>query len=237
MYIFFYNRNQNVNELISSALRDLTESEFIGDRDLQNNALPSKPKNSNNSINNIEHDDEFDMDEIFAINDLLKPYPKEECLGIAEKEWTMRHILNVGSLLGKSCRGALCLAGLPENMQCDGYHFGKHLSLAWQACIDLEPFKNDKLLPIDMKFSLISAPVLFQLQYNPALYEEIKYGKESIDNINYYKIYKEILNGPGIEKTHNLLEKHSTAAMNYLKKFPSSDARTALQNIIFAVQE
>lgn len=40
--ISFY-RNQDLNELISSALRDLTESEFIGDRDSQNIPLPCKP--------------------------------------------------------------------------------------------------------------------------------------------------------------------------------------------------
>lgn len=30
-------------ELISSAIRDLTEAEFMGERDAQNNPLPSKP--------------------------------------------------------------------------------------------------------------------------------------------------------------------------------------------------
>lgn len=36
-------RNQELNELLSSAVRDLVESEFMGDRDMQNNPLPSKP--------------------------------------------------------------------------------------------------------------------------------------------------------------------------------------------------
>jgi len=36
-------RNQELVELISSAVRDLAEAEFVGDRDAQNNPLPSKP--------------------------------------------------------------------------------------------------------------------------------------------------------------------------------------------------
>lgn len=37
------NRNQEIVELISSAVRDLAEAEFLGDRDEQNNPLPSMP--------------------------------------------------------------------------------------------------------------------------------------------------------------------------------------------------
>lgn len=37
-------RNQEIVELISSALRDLAESEFIGIRDIQNIPLPYRPK-------------------------------------------------------------------------------------------------------------------------------------------------------------------------------------------------
>lgn len=47
----------------------------------------------------------------------------------------------LGSLLGKSCQGALKLAGHPPEMQRHAYLFGRHLALAWQACIDLEPFQ------------------------------------------------------------------------------------------------
>lgn len=39
----FINRNQELVELMSSAVRDLAEAEFLGERDDQNNPLPSRP--------------------------------------------------------------------------------------------------------------------------------------------------------------------------------------------------
>lgn len=230
-------RNQELVELISSAVRDLAESEFIGDRDEQNNPLPSKPisksqreANENNGSNITDDHDEFISD------DVLKPYDKERYMGDPAKEWEMRHILSAGSLLGKSCQGALKLAGLPDAIQRTGYSFGKHLSLAWQACLDLEPFQS-AVLPLGTTFSLVSAPVLFHLDHDNQLYTEIEKGYVSIENVDYNRMHQEILNGPGIELTKKLQRKHSLAAMNVLNKFPPSDARTALQNIILAMQD
>lgn len=157
-------------------------------------------------------------------------------MGNPEKEWALRNILSAGSLLGKSCQGALKLAELDERLQKQGYLFGKHLALAWQACIDLEPFRSNTL-PIGAQFSLVSAPVLFHLEHDPTLYEEIQKGKKSVDNVDYEYIHAEILKGPSLERTRNLARKHSTAAMNVLNEFPPSDARTALQNIILAMQD
>lgn len=176
-----------------------------------------------------------DYDEFIA-DDVLKPYDKERYMGDPEKEWEMRHILSAGSLLGKSCQGALKLAGLPESVQRTGYSFGKHLSLAWQACLDLEPFQS-AALPIGGTFSLVSAPVLFHLDHNPAMYEEIQKGYVSIENVDYNQLHQAIVNGPGIELTKKLQRKHSLAAMKVLNKFQPSDARTALQNIILAMQD
>lgn len=223
--------------MISSAVRDLAESEFIGDRDEQNNPLPSKPipqsersVNIENTENNSEDHDEFIAD------DVLKPIDKDRYMGDPVREWEMRHILSAGSLLGKSCQGALKLAGHPDAIQRTGYSFGKHLSLAWQACLDLEPFQSSSL-NVGQTFSLVSAPVLFQLDHNPQLYEEIKKGYVSVENVDYSQIHQEVLNGPGIDQTKNLQRKHSLAAMKVLNKFPPSDARTALQNIILAMQD
>lgn len=221
--------------MISSAVRDLAESEFIGDRDEQNNPLPSEPCKGRRQNMQDAAEGEEDLED-YLTHDILKPMEKEDCMGIPEKEWALRHILNGGSLLGKSCEGSLKLAGLPEAIQRNGYLFGKHLSLAWQACIDLEPFLC-KTLPSGATFSLVSAPVLFHLDYDPDLYEEIKKGYISVENVDYVKLHSEILKGPGIDKTQNLQRKHSLAAMKVLNKFPPSDARTALQNILLAMQD
>nr|XP_029726579.1 decaprenyl-diphosphate synthase subunit 2 [Aedes albopictus] len=227
-------KNQQLIELISSSVRDLAESNFVGDRDMQNNPLPSKPEpGTTRSSSDTLSDEDLGFGDL---EDNTQPLNIKDVLGNPEKEWSLRHILSAGSLLGKSCQGALILAGQPEKLQKQAYLFGKHLSLAWQACIDMEPFGSPNLTP-GGRFSLISAPVLFHLEHDPTLYEEIKKGRESVDNIDYAKIHGSVIKGPGVEKTRNLQKKHSLAAMAVLNELPPSDARTALQNIILAMQD
>uniref|UniRef100_A0A182TB49 Decaprenyl-diphosphate synthase subunit 2 n=1 Tax=Anopheles maculatus TaxID=74869 RepID=A0A182TB49_9DIPT len=229
-------RNQPLIELISSAVRDLAESNFFGARDQQNNPLPSRPLESpvvaDNSASNGSNVDLSFGDMI----DNTQPLSLAGVMGNPEKEWALRHILGAGSLLGKSCQGAMMLAGQSEALQRRGYMFGKHLSLAWQACIDLEPF-NSNQLPPGGRFSLVSAPVLFHLDHDPSLYSEIEKGLVSVDNIDFAKVHAEVSSGPGPERTRTLQKKHSLAAMEVLNELPSSDARTALQNIILAMQD
>ena len=212
-----------------TAFRDMADSHFIGDRDIQNNPLPADPSKKDDHINT---EDNIPVDRI----DNRKPFNLKDVMGSPEDEWTLRHTLGEGTLLGKSCQSALLLAKQPEEFQKQAYFFGKHLSLAWQACMDLEPFRLQKL-PTDTKLSLISAPVLFHLEHDPSLYEEIKKGSECVNNINYQKLHRAIMDGPGIERTKELQSKHAMHAMTELYKFQPSDARTALENIIIAMQD
>lgn len=224
-------RNQDVIELISSAVRDIAESDFVGERDLQNNPLPSKPKPKAVIQREADVVDDFDFDDVSV------PLKITDALGNPEREWTVRHILATGSLLGKACQCTLILADQPKPLQNQAYLFGKHLALAWQACIDLEPF-NVNRIPLGATFNLVSAPVLFHLADHPELYEaELQKGRESISNIDFEKIHAEILNGPGVEKTRELQRKHILLALKVLDELPPTDARTALQNIILAMQE
>ncbi|KAM7358658.1 decaprenyl diphosphate synthase subunit 2 isoform 1-T1 [Cochliomyia hominivorax] len=225
-------RNQEVVELISSAVRDFSESEFIGERDEQNIPLPSKPGSNPVQSNGTATTPDIDFNE----KDVLIPMSIAKVMGNPEKEWECRNILNAGSLLGKSCQASLKLAGQSEDMQRKAYLFGKHLSLAWQACLDAEPFQSPTL-PFDTTFSLVSAPVLFHLEYDPKLYDEIEKGKVSVENVDFVKVHQAILQGPGLEKTKELQRKHTTAALSVLESFPANDARTALENIILAMQD
>lgn len=211
--------------MISSAVRDLAESNFIGERDEQNNALPSDPALK------IDAPFDHDFDQILT----TKGINMQHVLGHPEREWSFRHTLSSGSLLGKSCQGTLKLAGQPESLQKQGYLFGKHLALAWQASMDLEPFRLPEL-PHNSSFSLISAPILYHLEYDPSLYEEIKKGRRSVEDIDYQKVHEIVMTGPGVERTKELQRKHSQSAMTVLDEFAPSDARTALQNIILAMQ-
>ncbi|XP_018579001.1 decaprenyl-diphosphate synthase subunit 2-like [Anoplophora glabripennis] len=213
-------RNQDLVELMSSAVRDLAEAEFVGPRDKQNSPLPAKPRP--------------DLVEYKQFTDnTLEPLVVSEALGNARSEWTLRHVLNAGSLLGKSCQGTLKLAGHPEDLQEKGYLFGKHLALAWQACLDREPFT----LNSTGQFSLISAPVLFTLQHDPSLYTLIEKGQENVEDVDYEALRKAVIEGPGLEMTKTLQREHSKAALEVLNELPPSDARTALENIIAAMQD
>lgn len=223
--------------MISSAVRDLAESEFIGDRDEQNNALPFKPDPERSAAARAQATTTEEEDIECVASDNLKPMDKDRYITTPEQEWTMRHILSGGSLLGKSCQGTLKLAGHSDAVQSTGYLFGKHLALAWQAALDLEPFQQPQLAS-GTTFSLISAPVLLHLDYDPSMYADIQKGRISIEDVDYAKIHGDIIaNGPALEKTRDLQRKHSLAAMKMLNQFPPSDARTALQNIILAMQD
>lgn len=213
-----------------TAARDISDSHFIGDRDRQNFPLPTDPTKKNEERKKPMTSD-AQVDEI----DNKLPFNLNSMMGSPENEWTLRHTLANGTLLGKSCQSALLLAKQGEDSQRHAYFFGKHLALAWQASIDLEPYKTE--LQLGRKLSLVSAPILFHLEHDPLLYNEIKKGSETIDDVNFYKIHKEISKGPGIKKTRELQSKNTLLAMTELYKFPSSDARNALENIILAMQE
>lgn len=212
-------RNQELVSLMSSAVRDLAEAEFVGPRDKQNNPLPARP---------------IPYTQYKPLKDTgLEPILVSEALGSAQSEWTLRHVLSAGSLLGKSCQGTLKLAGHTPELQEQGYLFGKHLALAWQACLDREPFAPG----CNESFSLVCAPVMFHLQYDPSLYTEIEEGKDDVMDVNYDEIRRQVLQGPGLDLTQKLQREHCHAALNVLNQLPSSDARTALANIIAAIQD
>jgi decaprenyl-diphosphate synthase subunit 2 len=215
-----------------TAARDISDSHFIGDRDVQNNPLPWDPATRAEEIRRImDAESDVQVDEI----DNKQPFNLRLMLGGPESEWTVRHTLSNGTLLGKSCQSALLLAKKSPELQRQAYFFGKHLALAWQASMDLEPYKTE--LPLGHKLSLISAPILYHLEWDACIYDEIKKGIESIDDVNHFKIHKEVSRGPGIERTKELQSKHTLAAMTELYKFPKSDAREALEKIILAMQE
>lgn len=125
--------------------------------------------------------------------------------------------------------GALMLAGHSDSLQQTGYLLGMHLALAWQACIERE-------MIISGKFSLVSAPVLFHLQYEPQIYKIVEEAGKNIENVDFEKLRKIVLSGPGMRETIKLQQEHSEAAIQLLSHFRVEDAKDALKNIIHAIQ-
>nr|XP_012229392.1 PREDICTED: decaprenyl-diphosphate synthase subunit 2-like [Linepithema humile] len=194
-------RNQDLVILISSAVRDLCQAEFVARRDSQNFPIPSIP-------------------------------PKDST-GYALKEWTLLNVYGGGSLLGKSCQGTLKLAGHNEEIQEEGYKFGKHLALAWQASLDLGLcLSNDK----EIIYNLCAAPIMFHVEHDPSILIELDKGLESVENIDYLKLLDIVTAGPGIGLTKELVKEHSQKAMKILNVFKESDAKKALSNIIVSAK-
>ncbi|CAG9813895.1 unnamed protein product [Phaedon cochleariae] len=203
-----------VNELVSTCLRDLVEAEFIEPRDSQNRPLPAPPLGKQNDI---VVPNQFDG-ELCTIS---------EVLGNAKAEWTLRHLLDGASLLAKCCQGSLMLANHPKPLQKAGYLFGRNLALAVQANKDetiFEPLKTGS-------FSLVCAPLLFHLQSDPDFHKVlVKNAQEN--STDYGEIRRVVRAGPGLERTRELRGEFASKASEVLKEFPDSEAREALANII-----
>ncbi|KAG5867692.1 hypothetical protein JTB14_026874 [Gonioctena quinquepunctata] len=208
----------DVNELISTCLRDLVEADFIEPRDSQNRPLPAPPLKEQKEV---VVPNQFD-DHVLTIS---------EVLGNAKAEWTLRNLLDGASLLAKCCQGTLILAEHPKSFQKLGYLFGRNMALACQAQSDL-----DALAPLKTTepFSLICAPLMFHLQYHPDYYPKLMDTVAS-DDIDYRAIRKAINSGPGLKKTAELQEEFAMNALRVLEEFPNNGARDALVNIIKSV--
>lgn len=193
-------RNQKLSEIIALTCRDFAESEFIGDRDIENKPLPGQ---SDNFLEN------------------------------PEIEWTIRNTLSDGSLLATCCKGSMILSKRSENSQKQAYLFGKHFALATQASLELNIFQ--KPFEEGSSFSLVSAPVLYHLQNDKSLLEEINKGRVSVKNVNFKKIHRDVLIGPGLEKTQNLVRKHTKIVEDMLDRLPASNYRNHLTNIISSI--
>lgn len=206
-------RNQTVNEIISSAIRDFSESLFLsyGDYDFP---VAHKPKFLKDKT---EYCKEFTSDKVD-----YGPYKVDEILGYPKEEWVLRNVLASGNLLGKSCRAALLVAGHDEQAQQSAYLFGKHLSLAWQANIDLQGFKEGKV-------DFVSAPVMLTLEEEPELYEVFQ--RAVYDN-NIDSIIHLVEKGNGLEKTKCLQDEYTQRALDNLEYFERNTATESLKHLI-----
>lgn len=213
-------KNQYLNEIISSGIRDMTECQFLGIRDCHNEPLPTKPLSPQK---HIEIRDEFGT----------KPMDPRGILGHMRSEWTLRNILGGAHLLAKACQGTLKVAGHNQSVQNLGYLIGKHFVLLTQAHIDKEIFADGKTGP----FSLVTAPIMMHLEDDPSLYEKIEIGIQNVDAVNFDLIRKIIKCGKGIEKTQQLKEIHCDRVLNAMNEFQPSDARTALEIVVRAVRD
>ncbi|KAJ2938527.1 hypothetical protein O0L34_g13023 [Tuta absoluta] len=206
-------KNQDLSYLISTALRDMSEGEFFGERDKQNMPLPGKP-NSNNSE--------------FVINCDTLPLSVSDALGSPTKEWTLRTMYNGGSLFGRGCQGALLLGGKQLQEQELAYLFGCHLCLSWQAASELQKFMSTN----KETYSLVSAPVIFALNENPELYKYIDTAKSSVTDVDLEEFRDGILKTNAIDRTRLLSEENAKKADLYVNMFGDCESIHTIKTLI-----
>lgn len=206
-------RDSDVSYIISTALKDLSEGEFFGERDEQNMPLPGKP------IKFLEdYNITFDTKSI-TMNDVL---------GKPRKEWTARSVFNGVSLLGRGCQSAMVLAKQNRETQNYAYHFGCHVGLAWQAAAELQKLTSES----KEQFCLASAPVLFALEGNPELYKIIDQAKKDVKDVDYEDLKFNILKTDAIDKTKMLYEEHAKQATAYVEGIGQDESVEMIKKLI-----
>lgn len=206
-------RNSDVSYIISTALKDLSEGEFFGERDEQNQPLPGKPANKVDDLNIT-----FDTMSIYV----------DDVLGKPRKEWTARSVFNGVSLLGRGCQSAMVLAKQNRETQNYAYHFGCHVGLAWQAASELQTLTSEK----KEHFCLASAPVLFALEGNPDLYKIIDQSKNDVKDVDYEDLKFNILKTDAINKTKMLYEDHAKKATAFAENIGKNESVDMIKKLI-----
>lgn len=209
-------KNHDVNDLISSTLRDMTENEFLGQRDVQNFPIPSKPlAEQTKHINLINQHD-------------MGPYKVQEILGHCKPEWFLRNILGGANLLGKSCQAVCILTNQDVKLQESAFLLGKYMGLAWQIKIEVEMFTR-----MDFgSYFLVSAPVMWCLSNHPELYEEIAKGLTNIDNCDFDKIHEFISRTNAIEECRCVQGDLIKDSFTFLDAFDESPAKQSLWDLL-----
>lgn len=208
-------KNQDLSYLISTALRDLSEGEFYGQRDAQNMPLPGKPVDTKTDNYNI-------------CSDTL-PLEVKDVLGSPVREWILRSMYNGGTLFGRGCQGALLLGDHDQEKQENAYKFGCHLCLAWQAASEVQ-----KIISENESFSIVSAPVLFALSDNPHLYELVE-NLQNITDVDLEQLKEEVLKTDAIERTKLLYSEHANKARSYAELFGDCQSVDTIKQMIYTL--
>lgn len=156
-----------------------------------------------------------------------------EDIGISA--WKEQTFLSHGALLAKSCQAAMELAKHDAEVQDMAFQYGKHMAMSHKINSDLQPFIKEKTNDA-MTFNLNSAPVVLHQEFlgRDLWIKQIAEAKEN-GRLNYAKLRETIKAGKGVTSAIDLCRYHGNKALVALESFPPSEARSALENIVFAV--
>ncbi|XP_019393395.1 PREDICTED: decaprenyl-diphosphate synthase subunit 2 isoform X2 [Crocodylus porosus] len=159
---------------------------------------------------------------IYCENSTLEETRFTEDIGIST--WTEQIFLSHSALLAKSCRAAMELAKHDAEIQKMAFQYGKHMSMSHKIHLDLQPFIKGNSTD-SVTFSLNSAPAVLHQEF---------LGREAwIKQIR--ELQEAIKAGKGVTSAIDLCRYHGNRALEALECFPPSEARSALENIVYAV--
>lgn len=150
--------------------------------------------------------------------------------------WGEQTFLSHGALLAKSCQAAMELAKHDKESQRLAYKYGKHLSLGHKLNSDLQPFVKSRAGE-PLSFSLSAAPVVFHRQIigRETWHHQLQQAKTLRNQLDYSKLLAAVKSEKGVSTAMDLCCYHGNKALEAIQAFPSSEARSALENIASAV--
>lgn len=149
--------------------------------------------------------------------------------------WEDQTFLSHGALLAKSCQAAMELAKHSTDAQMLAYQYGKHLSLGHKLNSDLQPFVKSSVVE-PPPFSLDLAPVVFHRHAvgQEKWLQQLQQARSLGRPIDYSKLWLTIKSGNGVSQAMDRRSYHGNKALEAIKRFPPSEARSALENIASA---
>ncbi|XP_070079730.1 all trans-polyprenyl-diphosphate synthase PDSS2 isoform X4 [Equus przewalskii] len=149
--------------------------------------------------------------------------------------WKEQTFLSHGALLAKSCQAAMELAKHGAEVQDMAFQYGKHMAMSHKINSDLQPFIKEKTSD-STTFHLNSAPVVLHQEFlgRDLWIKQIGEAQEK-GRLDYAKLRETIKAGKGVTSAIDLCRYHGNKALEALESFPPSEARSALENIVFAV--
>lgn len=177
-----------------------------------------------------------------AIGDLVQGVYHESSISTEEgnlslASWEDQTFLSHGALLAKSCQAAMELARHDAEAQMLAYRYGKHLALGHKLNSDLQPFQKSG--SDSAVFSLDSAPVVFHrlIVGRERWLHQLQQTQNLAKQTDYSKLRRLIKTESGVSQAADLCTYHGTKALEAIRRFPASEARSALENIASAVMK
>ncbi|KYO24683.1 all trans-polyprenyl-diphosphate synthase PDSS2 isoform X1 [Alligator mississippiensis] len=171
---------------------------------------------------------------IYYENSTLEETRLTDDIGIST--WTEQIFLSHSALLAKSCKAAMELAKHDAEIQKMAFHYGKHMSMSHKIHLDLQPFIKGNSTD-SVTFSLNSAPAVLHQEFlgREAWIKQIREAQGAGSILDYMKLQEAIKAGKGVTSAIDLCRYHGNRALEALECFPPSEARSALENIVYAV--